>query len=109
MPEKPDITLDLITGREESAVVRILFGEYQAEIGIDLSFQDFASERASLRSYAPAPGAPLCCPCGGEPAGCIALRPREDNTCEMKRLFVRPPYRGLKLGRLLSERLIVDA
>lgn len=110
MPEKPDITLHLVADPGQSSVARALFREYQAEIGIDLSFQDFSAEVASLPGgYAPPRGRLYVVNVDGEPAGCIALRPRTGDVCEMKRLFVRARYRTLRLGRLLSEQLIADA
>src|SRR4051812_9364368 len=89
---------------------RALFQEYLAALGVDLSFQNFASELASLPgAYAAPRGRLLLARDGAQAAGCIALRPFEDDTCEMKRLYVRPEYRATGLGRELVARVIAEA
>lgn len=87
--------------------------EYAASLGVDLDFQDFEAEMAHLPGeYAPPRGALLSAWVQGELAGCCALRPLDSAdypvACEMKRLYVRPAYRGLHLGRQLTE-AIMDA
>lgn len=92
------------------AEVQVLFREYQAALGIDLEFQHFAAEVAGLPgSYAMPRGRLLLARHDGQPAGCVALQPRDDRGCEMKRLYVRVPFRGSGLGRLLAERVIAEA
>lgn len=93
--------------------VRQLFLEYQAGLGIDLCFQGFDAELAELPgAYSPPAGTLLLACIDGEPAGCCAMRPLYNtdhlNACEMKRLFVRPAFRGFGLGRLLVERVLSD-
>lgn len=89
---------------------RGLFREYQAELGVDLSFQDFAAELAGLPgAYASPAGRLLLARDESNVAGCVALRPLGEGSCEMKRLFVRPEYRASGLGRTLVERLIAEA
>ena len=95
---------------EDLPAVRDLFLEYAGSIGIDLSFQGFDAELASLPGkYAPPHGTLILARKDGEPCGCVALRPIDDGTCEMKRLFVRPEHRGLKVGVELVRRLIEAA
>jgi GNAT superfamily N-acetyltransferase len=95
---------------DEIELARILFREYEAAIGIDLCFQNFDDEVAGLPgAYAPPDGRLLFARRDHDVVGCIALRRLDDETCEMKRLFVRPSGRGLGLGRQLAERLIAEA
>ncbi len=95
---------------QQIALVRTLFEEYAAWLGIDLSFQGFAAELAGLPGlYAPPRGRLLLALAGSETAGYVALRPLEDTVCEMKRLFVRPAFRGQGLGKLLAERIVEEA
>ncbi len=98
---------------DDLQTVRDLFLDYQAGLGIDLCFQGFEAELAELPgAYAPPAGALLLACVDGEPAGCCAMRPLFNtdhlNACEMKRLFVRPAFRGFGLGRLLVERVLSD-
>lgn len=82
-----------------------LFREYATSLGVDLSFQHFEEEVASLPGdYAPPRGRLLLAN-----DGCVALRPFDGDICEMKRLYVRPAARGTGLGRALVERVIDEA
>ncbi len=97
----------------ELDALRTLLREYAASLSVDLCFQGFDDEMACLPGqYAEPRGALLTATVEGELAGCCALRPLDNvdypNACEMKRLFVRPRFRGLGLGRLLAD-AILDA
>ncbi len=96
---------------EQIAEARTLFREYESWLGMSLCFQDFENEVASLPGkYAMPAGRLLLAYCDNELAGCIALRPLdEDGVCEMKRLFVRDDFRGQQIGVRLIERVIADA
>jgi ribosomal protein S18 acetylase RimI-like enzyme len=89
---------------------RGLFEEYAASLGVDLCFQGFEEELAGLPgNYAPPSGRLLLAVQDDEAAGCVALRRMEQDVCEMKRLYVRPAYQGLGIGRMLVERVIEEA
>jgi ribosomal protein S18 acetylase RimI-like enzyme len=89
---------------------RELFLEYAQSLGFSLCFQNFDEELASLPGqYAPPDGRLLLAEYEGQLAGCIALHKLEDSICEMKRLYLRPQFRGKGLGRALAEHVIAEA
>lgn len=99
-----------VTSADQIATARRLFKEYEASLGIELTFQGFAQEVAALPgAYAPPAGRLYLASDGAEPAGCVALRPLSGGLCEMKRLYVRPAARGERLGRRLAETVIREA
>ncbi|MCE2878861.1 MAG: GNAT family N-acetyltransferase [Comamonadaceae bacterium] len=109
----PEVELISPSQHHELAAVRIIFQEYADALGIDLDFQGFAAELSTLPGeYAPPRGAMLLALIDGQVVGCCALRPLDTadypNAAEMKRLYVRKPFRRFGLGRQLAE-AILDA
>ncbi len=98
-------------GAEDMATLRALFLEYQDWLQVDLCFQDFETELAtSPGGYAPPAGALWLAYVDRELAGCVGFRPHEEKAaCEIKRLWLRPAYRGLGLGRRLAVTCIARA
>ena len=88
-------------------LVSELFLEYAKSLDFHLCFQDFERELTELPGeYAPPSGLLLLLMSEGKAAGCVALRKIEDVICEMKRLYVRPEFRGMGLGKRLAVALI---
>jgi putative acetyltransferase len=96
---------------QQIATARELMIEYATALGVDLCFQNFDEELRTLPGkYAPPAGRIFLANWNGQAAGVIAMRPLEETgACEMKRLFVRPAFRGKSLGRALAEKLIAEA
>ena len=89
---------------------RLLLAEFVSSLGFDTSFQNVADELARLPGlYAPPSGRLLLALHENRVAGCVALRKLDDQTCEMKRLYVRPQYRNLRVGKTLVDALIREA
>ena len=98
---------------DQLQATRIIFREYTDQVGVDLCFQNFDDELAHLPGdYANPQGALLLALMDGDIAGCCAMRPLQasdyPNACEMKRLYVRKPFRRCGLGRQLAE-AVMDA
>ena len=95
---------------EDVQQARLLFEEYAEWLGLNLCFQNFDKELAGLPGdYTPPNGRLLLARENNQVAGCIALRKIGDSICEMKRLYVRPEFRGTGLGSLLVKTIIEAA
>ena len=110
----PHVQLMTPVSAVDLAATSGIFREYAISLGFDLCFQDFEGEIANLPGdYASPRGALLLAKVNDEVAGCCALRPLDSsdyvNAAEMKRLYVRPAFRGLGLGRQLAEAILDEA
>jgi putative acetyltransferase len=95
---------------EHLEIIRELFREYENFLGFHLCFQEFEKEMEGLPGkYAPPEGRLIIAEYDSEVAGCIALKKIGEGICEMKRLYVRPKFRGKKIGRVLAEKIIAEA
>ncbi len=103
---------DFITAvtEEDYREARALLREYEAEIEVDLCFQGFQEELETLeRVYGPPGGILFLLRQEDRTAGCVALKDLGGGVCEMKRLFLRPGFRGEGLGRRCAERIVQAA
>ena len=90
--------------------VATLFREYASSLPFDLTFQSFDEELAALPGeYAPPRGALIVATLNGDAAGCVALRPLDASVCEMKRLYVKPAFRGRRIAKAMCRQLILRA
>jgi putative acetyltransferase len=105
---EPDIS---VVAEEDLPALRTLLREYAASLQVSLDFQQFDEELVQLPgAYAPPAGALLIARTSDDDAGCIAVRPLDaEEVCELKRLYVRPRWRGHGLGRRLTEAALARA
>jgi len=98
------------TSSPELATIRELFQEYWTALGFTRAFQGFEDELATLPGkYAPPRGVLLLATIDSAPAGCVALREFDETRGEMKRMYVRPVYRGQGIGEALVRALTAEA
>lgn len=109
-PQGQDVRIFQAVSPAEIQQIRDLFLEYGQSLGFSLCFQSFDKELAELPGdYAPPSGRLLLATVGNEAAGCVALHRLEENIAEMKRLYVRPQYRGKRVGFALVQQLLAEA
>nr|OQO28445.1 hypothetical protein B0A51_02994 [Rachicladosporium sp. CCFEE 5018] len=112
-PKRPAFAITPATSPSDLSAIRTLFTAYTTWLNLDLTFQGFADELASLPGkYASPSGALLLArsTSTNEAIGCVALRPLgNDGICEMKRLYVSPAGRGLGVGKALAAAVIDEA
>lgn len=110
MRNSSDIEIVTATSGEEFRGAKLLFREYAEGLGVDLCFQNFADELKNLETiYAAPTGALLLASCDGQSAGCVAVRRLKAGVCEMKRLYVKPQFQNLKIGRMLAVAVVERA
>lgn len=110
MPTSGDIVISYAKGAEDMAHLRALFTEYQQWLNVDLCFQGFDEELKNLPGkYAEPSGCLLLARDGDAIAGCVGMWPLAEGVCEMKRLYVRPQWRGRGLGRRLAIEILAEA
>ncbi len=98
------------TTDEKIAHAKKLCREYAESLDIDLSFQNFENELEKFpKEYSPPEGRLLLARSTKKYVGCVALRKITDETCEMKRLYVKPPFRGKGIGKTLAKAVIKEA
>ena len=105
-----DVSFTQAESPAQIAQARELFLEYAQSLGFSLCFQNFDKELANLPGdYTPPEGCLLLAECQGQLVGCVALHKLQEGICEMKRLYLRPQFRGKGLGRVLADRIIAEA
>lgn len=110
MDGSPGLRITQVATSEQTAQARELFLEYSKSLGFSLCFQNFDQELAGLPGdYAPPRGRLLLADYEGQVAGCVALHELQPGICEMKRLYLRPQFRGKGLGRVLADHIISEA
>lgn len=111
MSKQPiDTTIREVDNAADYATAGQLFREYAASLDFDLDFQDFEEELSHLpKHYGPPKGCILLAFAAEEPAGCIAIRSFSETQAELKRMFVRPAFRGQSLGRKLLKEIFAKA
>lgn len=105
-----DFAFHQVESPEHITQARELFLEYAQSLGFSLCFQNFDRELAGLPGdYVPPDGRLLIAEYDDQLAACVALHKLDADICEMKRLYLRPQFRGKGLGRILANRIIADA
>ena len=101
------LRINFAESQSDFDISRLLFLEYAETLGFSLCFQGFDEELENLPGkYATPKGCILLAWDKLDCGGCVGLRPLNDTVCEMKRLYIKPAYRGTGLGRLLAEKIL---
>jgi ribosomal protein S18 acetylase RimI-like enzyme len=109
-PIAASLTVLHATSSEQFEETRRLFKEYASALGVDLCFQDFEHELKDLPGeYSEPDGCILLAFLDSALVGCVALRPLSSEICEMKRMYVRPTFRGQRIGQILGQDVITEA
>lgn len=104
------MNIELKEAYDDIENVKVLFKEYTASLGLDLTYQNYAEEFSNLPGkYARPSGRLYIAYFDGIAAGCAGLRKIDAQTAEMKRLYVRSEFRGFKIGKMLAEQVILEA
>jgi putative acetyltransferase len=113
IPATTPVEISVPKSAAEYEAVKALFREYAESLGFSLAYQDFDKELADFPGkYAAPDGALLLATVDGAAAGTVALRKIDRGICEMKRLYVRPVFRGQRtadgrsIGRALAEDIV---
>ena len=102
--------IEVSSNRYDIETIKELFLEYARSLGFSLCFQNFQKELDELPGiYSPPEGILYLAVMSDKPAGCVALKPIDQGICEMKRLYVRPQYRGNGIGKALAMKVINKA
>lgn len=110
MSKSEPITIQPATSPDQLAAIRTLFRAYADSLGFSLDFEDFEAELRGLPGiYAPPKGALILASNGGNAVGCVGMRALDEQTGEMKRLYLTQEARGNGVGRKLCEALITAA
>lgn len=105
-----NISIEKIATAEDLEEIKALFREYEKFLGVSLCFQNFEEELAKLPAkYAEPEGAIFLARADGASAGCVSLWKLEDGVCEMKRLYVKPAFQGIGLGKKLAATVMNEA
>jgi len=116
MPVPVPVEITPPRNAEDDTAIKALFAEYAGSLGFSLGYQNFDAELADFPGkYGPPRGALLLARVGADAAGTVALRPLSETICEMKRLYVKPAFRGQRtedgrsLGRSLAASIVAAA
>lgn len=102
--------IEIVDAYDRIEDIKTLLSEYAASLPVNLCYQNYAEELANLSGkYARPDGRLYLALADGQLAGCAAMRRLDFERAEMKRLYVRESFRGLKIGKTLAERIILDA